>query len=59
MIVIGAAGAYGAVMASEYNGRPRAPEVMVSGKEWAVVRRRPTYEEMIAAQSLPPWLEEA
>lgn len=59
MLVIGAAGAYAAVMASEYNGRPRTPEVMVCGKEWAVVRRRPTYEEMIAAQTLPPWLEEA
>jgi diaminopimelate decarboxylase len=59
MLVIGAAGAYGAVMACEYNGRPRAPEVLVRGTDWAVVRRRPTYEEMLAAQSLPPWLEEA
>ncbi len=59
MLVIGAAGAYGAVMACEYNGRPRAAEVLVRGSDWAVVRRRPTYEEMLAAQSLPPWLEEA
>jgi len=59
ILVIGAAGAYGAVMACEYNGRPRAPEVLVRGTDWAVVRRRPTYEEMLAAQSLPPWLEEA
>jgi diaminopimelate decarboxylase len=58
-LVIGAAGAYGAVMACEYNGRPRAAEVLVRGSDWAVVRRRPTYEEMLAAQSLPPWLEEA
>ena len=59
MLVIGAAGAYGAVMACEYNGRPRVPEVLVRGSDWAVVRRRPTYEEMLAAQNLPPWLEEA
>ncbi|MCA8928872.1 MAG: diaminopimelate decarboxylase [Alphaproteobacteria bacterium] len=59
MLVIGAAGAYGAVMACEYNGRPRVPEVLVRGGDWSVVRRRPTYEEMIAAQTLPPWLEEA
>ena len=59
MLVIGAAGAYAAVMASEYNGRPRTPEVLVRGADWSVVRRRPTYEEMLAAQSLPPWLEEA
>jgi diaminopimelate decarboxylase len=55
-LVIGAAGAYSAVMSSEYNGRPRAPEVIVKGKEWAIARRRPTYEEMLAAQSVPPWL---
>lgn len=55
-LVIGAAGAYSAVMSSEYNGRPRAPEVMVRGSDWATVRRRPTYEEMLAAQTVPDWL---
>ncbi len=55
-LVIGAAGAYSAVMSSEYNGRPRTPEVLVRGGDWATVRRRPTYEEMLAAQSLPDWL---
>lgn len=55
-LVIGAAGAYSAVMSSEYNGRPRTPEVLVRGEEWATIRRRPTYEEMLAAQSLPDWL---
>jgi diaminopimelate decarboxylase len=57
-LVIGAAGAYSAVMGSEYNGRPRAPEVIVRGTDWAVARRRPTYEEMLAAQQVPPWLTE-
>ncbi len=55
-LVIGAAGAYSAVMSSEYNGRPRAPEVLVRGKDWVTVRRRPTYEEMLATQSVPDWL---
>jgi len=59
MLVIGAAGAYSAVMASEYNGRPRAAEVLVRGIDWSVIRRRSTYKEMLAAQSLPPWLEKA
>lgn len=50
-------GAYGAVMASEYNSRPLVPEVLVSGAEWAVTRPRPTYEEMMARDQLAPWLK--
>ena len=50
------AGAYGAVMASEYNTRPLAPEVLVNGAEFAVVRPRPAYEEMLAREPLAPWL---
>lgn len=50
------AGAYGAVMASEYNSRPLVPEVLVNGVEWAVVRRRPTLEEMLAREPLAGWL---
>ncbi|GMG82835.1 diaminopimelate decarboxylase [Paralimibaculum aggregatum] len=53
------AGAYGAVMASEYNSRPLVPEVMVSGGEFAVIRARPTLEEMIGRDTLPPWIEPA
>ncbi|HUF56188.1 MAG TPA: diaminopimelate decarboxylase [Thermohalobaculum sp.] len=51
------AGAYGAVMASEYNARPLIPEVLVNGEAFAVVRPRPTYEEMLARECLPPWLD--
>jgi diaminopimelate decarboxylase len=51
------AGAYGAVMSSEYNSRPLAPEVLVNGEEWAVVRPRPTYEEMLAREPLADWLD--
>jgi diaminopimelate decarboxylase len=50
------AGAYGAVMASEYNTRPLAPEVLVRGGAYAVVRPRPAYEEMLAREPLAPWL---
>jgi diaminopimelate decarboxylase len=50
------AGAYGAVMSSTYNTRPLIPEVLVNGREWAVVRRRPTVEELFALERLPPWL---
>jgi diaminopimelate decarboxylase len=50
------AGAYGAVMASEYNSRPLVPEVLVNGSDWAVVRRRPTLEEMLAREPLAGWL---
>jgi diaminopimelate decarboxylase len=53
------AGAYGAVMASEYNSRPLAPEVLVKGAEWALVRARPTYEAMFAREPAAPWLADA
>ncbi|MGH7025073.1 MAG: diaminopimelate decarboxylase family protein, partial [Caulobacteraceae bacterium] len=50
------AGAYGAAMASEYNSRPLIPEVLVKGGVFAVVRARPTYDEMLAREPLAPWL---
>lgn len=50
------AGAYGAVMASTYNGRPLIPEVLVSNSQHAVVRRRPSLDEMLAAEEFPDWL---
>jgi diaminopimelate decarboxylase len=50
------AGAYGAVMASEYNSRPLVPEVLVRGDQFAVVRPRPSYERMLAAEPIAPWL---
>jgi len=57
LVVIRSAGAYGAVMASSYNSRPLAPEVMVDGTRFAVIRPRPTIEEMISAERFPPWME--
>ena len=56
LVAFMSAGAYGAVMSSEYNTRPLAPEVLVSGDRFAVVRPRPTYEEMLAREPLAPWL---
>jgi diaminopimelate decarboxylase len=50
------AGAYGATMSSEYNTRPLVPEVLVDGDKYAVVRPRPTYEEILAREPLAPWL---
>ena len=50
------AGAYGAVMASEYNSRPLAPEVLVRGGEFAVIRERPSYDDMLRRERLPAWL---
>ncbi len=57
LVAFRSAGAYGAVMSSEYNSRPLIPEVLVDGDQFAVIRPRPTYEEMIARDTLPAWLE--
>jgi diaminopimelate decarboxylase len=43
-------------MASEYNARPLVPEVLVNADQFAVIRQRPTYDEMISRDTLPPWL---
>lgn len=54
LIAITDAGAYGSVMASNYNARPRPAEVMVDGDVFHVVRRRETFEEMTALETLLP-----
>ncbi len=56
LVAFMSAGAYGAAMSSEYNSRPLVPEVLVSGDRFAVIRRRPTYEEMLADESPAAWL---
>ena len=55
LAVFRTAGAYGAVMASEYNARPLVPEVLVRGDRWAVTRPRPSYDEMLAREIVPDW----
>ncbi|MGE3542911.1 MAG: diaminopimelate decarboxylase [Kofleriaceae bacterium] len=52
LVWIGAAGAYGSTMASNYNTRPRAPEVLVQGGRYTVIRPRETYEQLIAGERL-------
>ena len=52
LLAVMSAGAYGFVMASNYNARPRAPEVLVDGNRYAIVRRRESYEDLIAGESL-------
>jgi diaminopimelate decarboxylase len=56
LVAFRSAGAYGAVMASEYNTRPLIPEVLVKDDHFAVIRARPTFDEMLARDTLPPWL---
>lgn len=52
LVAIMEAGAYGSVMASNYNARPRPAEVMVDGERFQVVRRRESFEDMVAGESL-------
>jgi diaminopimelate decarboxylase len=56
LIAFRSAGAYGAVMASEYNTRPLIPEVLVRGDQFAVIRARPSYEEILNRDTIPEWL---
>lgn len=56
LIAFMSAGAYGSAMSSEYNSRPLIPEVLVDGDRFAVVRKRPTYEEMLAREPIADWL---
>ncbi len=56
LLAILSAGAYGAVMSSSYNTRLLVPEVLVQSEEFAVVRPRPTYEELLGQDRIPPWL---
>jgi diaminopimelate decarboxylase len=56
LIAFRSAGAYGAVMSSEYNSRPLIPEVLVQGDQFAVIRHRPTFDEMINRDTIPEWL---
>lgn len=56
LVVFMSAGAYGAVMGSEYNTRPLAAEVLVDGDRWAIIRPRPSYADMFAREPIAEWL---
>jgi diaminopimelate decarboxylase len=57
LIAVMSAGAYGAVQAGTYNSRLLIPEVLVKGADYAIVRPRRSYEDLIALDTLPPWLK--
>jgi diaminopimelate decarboxylase len=57
LLAIMSAGAYGFVMASNYNTRPRPPEVMVDGDNFYVVRERETLDDLIRGESIPAVLQ--
>jgi len=59
LVAFRSAGAYGAVMASEYNTRPLIPEVLVHGDQFAVIRPRPSFDEIINRDTIPAWLVDA
>jgi len=56
LVAILTAGAYGAVMAGDYNARPRVAEVLVRGSQWGIVRPRESYADLIAKDRIPDWL---
>ncbi len=56
LVAFRSAGAYGAVMASEYNTRPLIPEVLVNEHQFAVIRARPTFDEILKRDIIPEWL---
>jgi diaminopimelate decarboxylase len=56
LVAFRSAGAYGAVMASEYNTRPLAPEVLVTGDHFDVVRARPSFDEILRRDTIPGWI---
>jgi diaminopimelate decarboxylase len=56
LLAVMSAGAYGAVQAGAYNSRLLIPEVLVNGADYAVVRARPSYEDLIGLDKIPPWL---
>ena len=56
LVAFRSAGAYGAVMASEYNTRPLIPEVLVNGDQFAVIRARPSFDEILGRDTIPEWL---
>ena len=59
LAVIESAGAYATSMASNYNTRPLAAEILVNDSEYTVIRQRQTFEDMIKNEVIPEWLESA
>ncbi|MDO8461260.1 MAG: diaminopimelate decarboxylase, partial [Deltaproteobacteria bacterium] len=58
LLAVMSAGAYGFVMASNYNSRPRVAEVLVNGKEWFVIRQREEYKDLLKGEKVPQFLRD-
>jgi len=56
LVALMVSGAYGATMSSYYNTRPLVPEVLVKGDQYAIIRKRPTIEEILDRESMPSWM---
>ncbi len=57
LLAVMSAGAYGFTMASNYNARPRVPEVLVDGKKFAIVRKRESFNDLIRNEVIPGFLK--
>ena len=57
MVAFGSAGAYGASMSSTYNSRRLIPEILVDNDKFAIIRKRQTYEELLALDKIASWLQ--
>jgi diaminopimelate decarboxylase len=51
-LAVATAGAYGFVLSSNYNSRPRAPEVLVEGAAWRIIRQREQYQDLVRGETL-------
>lgn len=56
LMAVMSAGAYGFSMSSNYNSRPRVPEVLVTGETWFVIRERESYDDLIRGETIPGYL---
>jgi diaminopimelate decarboxylase len=56
LLAVMSVGAYGMAMASNYNARPRPAEVLVNGRRYDVVRRRESIKDLVAGETIAPWL---
>ena len=56
LLAVMSGGAYGAVQSGTYNSRPLIPEVLVKGSEFAIIRARPSYDDLIGLDRIPDWL---
>ena len=57
-LAVMSAGAYGFAMSSNYNSRPRVPEILVRGDRWYVIRQRESYEDLIHGEKIPDFMKE-